>query len=479
MSDKDQIQRKVLGLRRTKRWQVVLDYFVRGLFWGAVPAALLILASRIWIIPYSEYYLAAGLLGLTVLGFLIASAFVRVTPLSVANDIDVSLGVRERISSALSLSESKQRKDPFVKTLVKDAAGAVKDLPLKRVYPWRIPPSWRLAVPALIIAALLSFVPQLNWFVSEEDQAEAKLVQAEGNKLLNLAREVEKEAEAKKDPVLKEQAKELKRVGEKLNNQQMKKKEALKELQRLQEKLETQARNQVPQGEKELMAELGQQLKKLDGTRTLGEMLEDGNLQKLMSELNQMMQDLEAGKLNSLQKETLEDLLKALEESLKSDSAQSKEAQHLKELMEELQQALQNEQELQQQLQDAMDAFEKDMNQLTQQMQQNKMGQQAQQLQQQMQQLKQELQQNGALSQQSLQQMLQSLQNNQQAIQNNNSLSQQQKEALSQCNQQAMSHLQSPNGQPGQMSQANGQAVQNRQGMAQKMQQAGDCMGGG
>jgi hypothetical protein len=479
MSDKDKIQRKVLGLRRTKRWQVVLDYFVRGLFWGAVPAALLILASRIWIIPYNEYILAAGLLGLTVLGFLIASAFVRVTPLSVANDIDLSLGVRERISSALSLSEGRQRKDPFVKTLVKDAAGAVKDLPLKRVYPWRIPPSWRLALPALIIAGLLSFVPQLNWFVSDEDKAEAKLVQAEGNKLLELAKELEKESEKHKDPVLKEQAKEIKRVGEKLNNQQIKKKEALKELQRLKEKLETQAQNQLPQGEKELMAELGEQLKRLDGTRELGEMLKDGNLQKLMSELDQMMQDLQAGKLNSLQKETLEDLLKALEETLKSDQAQSEDAQHLKQLMEELKQALQNEQALQEQLQGAMDAFENDMNQLTQQLQQNNMGQQAQQLQQQMNQMKQELQQNGALSQQSLQQMLQSLQNNQQAIQSNNSLSQQQQEALSQCNQQAQSHLQSPSGQPGQISQANSQAQQNRQSMAQKMQESSDCMGGG
>ena len=125
MSDREKIQRRVVHLRRLKRWQVVLDYFVRGLFWGAIPAALAILASKIWLLPLESlqvYFLAGGLLAATTLGFLVASFFKRITPLAVANDIDVTLGLRERVSSALALSEGKARKDPFVKTLVKDAA---------------------------------------------------------------------------------------------------------------------------------------------------------------------------------------------------------------------------------------------------------------------------------------------------------------------------------------------------------------------
>ena len=107
MSDKEKIRYVVGRLRRTRRWQVVLDYFVVGLFWGAIPAALTILASRIWIFPVSEYYVAGALLAATALGFLIASALVRLTPLAVANDIDVSLGLRERVSSALALDRGR------------------------------------------------------------------------------------------------------------------------------------------------------------------------------------------------------------------------------------------------------------------------------------------------------------------------------------------------------------------------------------
>ena len=70
MSDKEKIQAKVVTLRRTRRWQVVLDYFVRGLFWGAIPAGLLILASRVWIIPANEYMVAGAILGAVTLGFL-------------------------------------------------------------------------------------------------------------------------------------------------------------------------------------------------------------------------------------------------------------------------------------------------------------------------------------------------------------------------------------------------------------------------
>ena len=50
---------------------------------------------------------AGGLLAATAIGFVAASFFVRLTPLEVANDIDVSLGLRERVSSALALDRSK------------------------------------------------------------------------------------------------------------------------------------------------------------------------------------------------------------------------------------------------------------------------------------------------------------------------------------------------------------------------------------
>jgi hypothetical protein len=83
---------------------------------------------------------------------------VKLSALSVANDIDVSLGLRERVSSALSLGAGAKQKDPFVTTLVKDAARTVENLPLRKVYPWRIPRAWRLALPALLITVGLSFV---------------------------------------------------------------------------------------------------------------------------------------------------------------------------------------------------------------------------------------------------------------------------------------------------------------------------------
>ena len=79
MSEREKIRFTVGRMRRTRRWQVLLDFLVAGLFWGAIPAALAILASRIWAIPFSEYWLAGGLLAAVAVGFAIASFFVPLT----------------------------------------------------------------------------------------------------------------------------------------------------------------------------------------------------------------------------------------------------------------------------------------------------------------------------------------------------------------------------------------------------------------
>ncbi len=479
MSEREIINSKVEGLRSRRRIQVVLEYLVRGLFWGAIPAALTVFAGKLWILPFNSLLIGGALLAATALGFVIAGAVLRITPLSVANDIDVSLGLRERVSSAMALSDTKQGKTPFIKTLVKDAANTVKDLKVQRVYPWQLPPAWKLALPALLIAVALSFIPQLNWFVSDSDRAEAKLVQTEGQKLLDIAKQLEEQAEKKQDPVLKEQAEEIKRVGEKLNQGQVQKREALKELQRLKDKLETQAQTQLPPGERKLISEFADELKKQEGTRELGQMLEKGDFNAMMKELGQLMKDLAEGKMNPMQQEMMEDLLKSLEQSLKTDAAQDPSAEHLKEIMEQLKQSLEKENQLRQQLGDQLGAFEKDLDKLTTMLEKNGMQNQSQQLQQQMNQMNQQFQQSGAVSPQSLQQMLQSLQNAQQAVQNNQSLSQSQQQSMCDAAQQAMSHLQSQSGQPGQLSDSNSQAMQNRQSMAQQMQDQENCMGGG
>src|SRR5438552_1090969 len=123
MSEKQQIEYKVWRLRRVRRWQLVLDYAVRGLFWGACTAALLLLATKLWIMPVSmfalgrlpgEFTLGLALLLLATTGFAISACFRKLSPLSVANDIDVRLGLRERVSSALALDPANEQTRPFV-----------------------------------------------------------------------------------------------------------------------------------------------------------------------------------------------------------------------------------------------------------------------------------------------------------------------------------------------------------------------------
>ncbi len=489
MSDQEKIQVSVAKLRRRRRAQLVLDYFVRGLFWGAIPAALAIFATKLWLIPFSPYLIGGVLLGSITLGFIIRGATLRVSLLAVAGEIDVKLGLRERVSSALALTMAPASKnapvkaihgsaalDPFIRTLVQDAAKTVEQLPAKRVYPWRAPRVWLQAAIALVLAAALTFVPQLNWFVRESDRAQAKLVQVEGNKLIELAKQIEKQAEQQKDPVLKQQAQEIKRVGEKLNSGQIKKKDALKQLQRLKEKLQTQS--QPPQGEKKLLGSLGEQLSGKQTTRELGEMLKQGQTEKLTEQLQKLAESAAQGKLSGDQQQMMKDLMQAIDEALKSDAAKNPEAQALQQNLEQLKQSIAKDQKLQQALNDAMKGFEQALGDLTQQLSQNGMSSQSQSLNQTLQQMQQQLSQNGMVDPQMLQQMQQQLQQTQQQIQNNQQLSQQQKDQLGKACDKASSYL-GQDGKPGQLSQQNGQASQNRQQMSQQLQKNKECAGGG
>jgi hypothetical protein len=500
MGEQEKIRSKVARLRGRRRGQIVLDHSVRGLFWGAIPAALALFACKLWIIPLNEFILAGALLAAVTIVFTIRGLLLRLTPLAVANDIDLRLGLRERISSALALGSAPsvvssqpqrgkpapvpqsalhatQPADPFVRALIVDAAQRVDKLPARRVYPWQLPGAWRLALPALLIAAALSFLPQLNWFVNDSDRANAKLLQEQGQSLKDLAKELEKQAEVTKDPVLKQQAEELKRIGEKLDSGQMKKKDALKELQRLKEKLEKQA--QPPAGEKKLLTELGEQLAQNTQTRQLGELLKQGDMTQLNQQLTQIAQSLAQGQLSPQQQQDMQSLLQAIDEALKSDAASDPEAQQLKQNLEQLKQQIQQNEQLQQALQQALQNFSQSVQNLNQQLNQNGMQQQAQQLSQTMQQMQQQQSQNGMVSPQTLQQMAQQLQSTQQQIQQNQQLSPQQQQQLGQAAQQALSQIQGQQGQPGQLSQQNQQLGQNQQNMSQQMQKTGECTSGG
>ena len=510
MSEQEIIRQRVGRLRVTRRAQVVLDYLVRGSFWGAVPAALAIFASKLWILPLNTYWLAGGLLAATIAGFAIRACFLRITPLSVANDIDLSLGLRERVSSALALStpgaaalsaekirdlkrstrlrqipqaatakpaaSAPAASDPFVHALVHDAAKKIDKLPLRKVYPWHLPRAWRLALPALLIAATLSFVPQLNWFVSDSDRANAKLIQEQGHSLKELAKAIEEEAKKQNDPVMKKQAEEIRRVGEKLDQGQITKKEALKELQRLKEKLE--AQSQPPAGEKQLLSKLGEELAKNPETKELGEKLMQGDFGELTKQLQQLAENLKSGKLSEEQLKQAKDVLQALDEALKNGGDQPG-SEELQKHLQELKQSIAKQEELQQQLEQAMEGFQKELSEAAQQLSQNGMQQQAQQLQQLAQQMQQQLQQNGTVDPQTLEQMQQALQNAQESVQQNQQLSQQQQQQLQQSIQEAQQYLQGQDGQPGELKQSNQQAGQNQQQMAQQAQKSKECTEGG
>jgi len=483
MSDEDRITLGLVRLKRVRRAQLVLDHAMRGIFWGAAVAALAVFATKLWMLPVGMYWLAGGALGLSVAAFAVRAMLLRLTPLHVAVDVDARLGLRERVSSAVALgipahgAVAKKRPDPFVRAIVRDAARAVEKARRVRIYPWSLPRAWRYALPALLIACALTFVPQLNWFVRESDRAQAKLVHNEGQQLLDLAKKLSEEAKRTQDPVLKKQAQEVKRVADKLSSGQMPKREALKQLESLSQKL--QAQNQPPSGERKLLGELGKQMSGKESTKDLSQMLGKGDLEGFSAQLKELAQKAASGQLSLADQQALSDMLKALDEALKSQAANDPSAQALKNNLEDLKNALAKNQQLQQSLQDEMNGFKDALQNLTSQLSQNGMNQQAGKLNELMRKMESQLAQTGTLDPQTLKDMLSALQDAQSAISSNQQLSRQQQDALGKACQKAMGYLQSPSGKEGQLSDANRQAGKNNQQLKEPLDKSGECSGGG
>src|SRR5687767_421702 len=71
MSDRDRIITGVSRLRRTRRLQLALEWAFRGLLYGALASAIVILVSKVWLLPIDPLWLAASMAAASLLGFIL------------------------------------------------------------------------------------------------------------------------------------------------------------------------------------------------------------------------------------------------------------------------------------------------------------------------------------------------------------------------------------------------------------------------
>ena len=249
--------------------------------------------------------------------------------MDVAVEVDKRFGLKERLSSAMSLSAD-EAETKAGQALVADAQSCAQTIDVRDQF--RYQPSWRALLPLIPIALLvgLIFVP------NAEKKAVAENVSIEKKKREVIVTEFKKKMEEKRErrltKGLKDADKEVKSLEEKFDKlledgKLENKKQSLVKLNDIKKQIEDKQREVG--NSKELRENLNK-LKKsgLGPANELANAMSEGDMQAAKKAIKKLADKLKAGKLNKIEMKKLakdmEDMAKQLDEITKKHQADKK-----------------------------------------------------------------------------------------------------------------------------------------------------------
>ena len=208
-----------------------------GIGSGVSLLAVAALRLRLWAMPDEAsplLFLLAPAFGLF-LGAAWGAAW-RITPLAALRYADLRLGLQERLSTAAAayLSPASWTNPDWADRQKQDAQTAAASADVKSVVSLRpLPRPVPASLGVFAAAFLLWFLPTLPLFQSAQTRAEHKAVQAQGERLVRLAKALDKEAGKKNLPEAKKAALQIAALGKQLQKSSMTKQKALMKVAKL------------------------------------------------------------------------------------------------------------------------------------------------------------------------------------------------------------------------------------------------------
>jgi hypothetical protein len=348
-----------------------------GLFILLLAAVGAILVNWYWQLGLHPGVCAGAAAGAAFVGAIVWSIVFRASRMDAAIELDRRYGLKERVSSTLSLSSS-ERETPAGRAVTADALRRVQNVSVRERFGLRLG-RWALlpVLPAVAAFLLALFLPELH---RQDKDAKAKnlikpavMKQTVVDPLKKQLEQARKEAAAKGLKDLEEELKKLYRDIERdlASDKPMDRKEAMQKLNDMARQLE-ERRNKLDAGE-----EIKKQMEELKNLGQgpgddLAKALKDGDFKKAADEIAKMMNDLKDGKLDPKKQEELANRLNEIKKRL--DQIAKDHEQKKQNLQQQIEQAKkQGDQAKAQQLQQQLDQ----LNQKDKQMQQmQKMSQQ-------------------------------------------------------------------------------------------------------
>jgi hypothetical protein len=272
------IQRVVASARLRLRWQRGLNLLGRVLFYGTLAWACLLIAYKLLPVP-PEIVAWSGMAVLVAAATGGLAGFLGALPDAVvARQVDAAAKLKDRVSTAVEIRDTSTE---WARLQLADAAAKVKDLQGARLFPVRLHRTFSRSLPALLVAAILTFVPEYRTAAHQQAQTDKAVLKDVGANLAQvLKRETEKPVEKMPDTVNGiEGAIDLAKEIEKAK---LTRTDALRELSNVQKKLEDQAREL---GKTPGLKPLQQAAKQSQGKSPAG----DSEMQKKLAEARKAM----------------------------------------------------------------------------------------------------------------------------------------------------------------------------------------------
>lgn len=216
-------------LRKRVRLLLVERYALFGGSTGAIVSAILMLLSgRFIVLLDSTLWIGAVVAG--VLGGCAYGLLRNLDDLSVALAADKRTGLKERLSTAVSLPDADELPD-MDRAVISDAGEHFAPLRSAEVFRHRFGQPHLVFSLAMVLLLGVFFFPQIPMFHSKERRQEISVMKDEGVKITKIAKDIKKNAP--RDKELKRLAARLEKLGRQMQSARMPKKQAMLSTRRL------------------------------------------------------------------------------------------------------------------------------------------------------------------------------------------------------------------------------------------------------
>lgn len=230
---------------------------------GAALGVVCVILSR-WYFSIGEPPVLFGLVAAGLISGSIWGMLIKLSPYSVARAVEKRLNLKERLSSAVALS---QTDDDMVHALITDAVKHAENINPKAVFPVKFDKNTAGFLASIVVLIGIFYLPQLPRFQSDIRRAEIAVMKREGKKLQKLANEAKKQSSPKNKEIAQQVALNMKKLGKKLETGRMNRKQAMVALKKLSKEIQT-AQDKIAENNKpgKTMEQAARELKDVSPT---------------------------------------------------------------------------------------------------------------------------------------------------------------------------------------------------------------------